>query len=598
MLASFATKASAQVTQSEIVFIVDESGSMAGEQAFLPTFVTDLDVRLSSQGVTGTYGLTGFGRSAAAGQLGRKITVGSGDFGTAAAFGTAVGDLETSGSFEDGFSAMNFVLNNYIASAPGARRTFVLVTDEERANGNNSLTAQSILADLNAAGINLVVVVDAAITGTGGTEINALAANSTTAFFQDGTSFTTEALGEANSFEGSTRVDYIDTALATPNGCVADLNQLRQGGDTATAFAEVFAQCLITAATGNLAALPPGVNNLFLNVYVNSTSAVQSAVDQQVSQILEIDLGAEILQNALASASDDTQIIEDLFNVEGLRAFLVFTYMDGSFDAHGNNKAFSYSGGGGTAGVDYTMKNVIGLDEQLTIGVAAGYHTLDSSVSNPLGSLDTDTYSGQLYAAVKMPDGVYVKADAQIALSNYEQRRISGGTVFGGSTNGFSFSVDAEVGYEFQPIVLDQSEPGLKLHLTPFAGVGFENRNVDGFQETNGGLLIGDFHQSALLGRFGGRATLSYDMDLETKLFLTGRLAALVDVTDDDSTALINNGTQPTERIEAVDDLTLQAGLTAGAKIGSSASLFVSYGGGFSSNATQHAISAGGVLNF
>ena len=84
-------EAKAQVTNSEVIFVVDESGSMGGEHAFLPGFVTDLDARLTAAGVTSRqFGLTGFG-GGGVGNLGRTFNVGGMLLGSAATSGRAEG---------------------------------------------------------------------------------------------------------------------------------------------------------------------------------------------------------------------------------------------------------------------------------------------------------------------------------------------------------------------------------------------------------------------------------------------------------------------------------------------------------------------------
>ena len=587
-------------TAAEVIFVVDESGSMSGEHAFLPGFVTDLNSRLNAGGVTGNYGLVGFG-GGGAGNLGRTFDIGGMLLGSATDFGTAASNLVLSGSFEDGFSAIDFTTNTYPDPVTGVRRTIVLVTDEDRDNGNNMLTDASIVADLNARGINLVSVINGQLTGS--MAETALATDGTNAFIQNGTGFTTVPLGSTSGV-GSTDADYIQTALSTPNGCVADLNQLRAGGDTATAFAEIFAQCLLFAVTGTPGAPPPTTNNLFLNVYVNSLNVVQDAFDQQVSQVIEIDLGSQVVQQALAKASKNHQIAENLLGVDGLRAFLVINLQTGDYDSFGNNKQFDYSGGGTTFGIDYTMTNALfGAGEKATFGAAFGYHALSNDVSFPIatgasGSLQTDVYTGELYAMVKMPEGYYGRANLQVSFANYDQNRVQGAAAFRGSTNGLGISGDLELGYEFSGIMPPwTSDPRWELSLTPFGSIGVDYRSVDGFQETNGGVMVGDFDQAAIIARLGGRATMTYEMGLDT-FFLSTEVAGSFDLIDDDETVLINNGALPNERIEPIDDVQLLYGVTTGMKIGEDGSIFAAYNGALSTNSFGHIFSIGGELPF
>ena len=75
-IALMTTGAFAQ-SNSDIVFVVDESGSMAGEQQFLRDFVPTLDQNLRGAGVRARYGLVGFGEGGT-NDLGVIYTVGGG----------------------------------------------------------------------------------------------------------------------------------------------------------------------------------------------------------------------------------------------------------------------------------------------------------------------------------------------------------------------------------------------------------------------------------------------------------------------------------------------------------------------------------------
>ncbi|MEM9140077.1 MAG: autotransporter outer membrane beta-barrel domain-containing protein, partial [Pseudomonadota bacterium] len=133
---------------------------------------------------------------------------------------------------------------------------------------------------------------------------------------------------------------------------------------------------------------------------------------------------------------------------------------------------------------------------------------------------------------------------------------------------------------------------------TPFASLTVNNRSVSGFQETNGGVLVGDFDQTSLVGKIGARATLTIDIDQETMFFVSGDIAAAYDFLDDDELGLVNNGTLPNERVEAIDDLSAQYGAMIGFDFTRESVLFLGYNGGFSANTLQHALSGGAVINF
>ena len=234
----------ASLKSSDVVVIVDEYGSMNYEQTWLGTVIPQLDTALQNQGIVGNrFGLVGFGTSNQT--LGRSLPVGGAKFGNSAEFATATNSLLLNGSFEDGYSAIDFALNNY-TFREGAAVNFILVTDEDRDNGNSSLNFNNILARLkrnpqdNKDDILLNAVVNANFVNNSlgvNSEGNAYIANgsggyTTTQLPQPLTNFVTRDFG-------TTKLDYIDLALDS-GGAGWDLNQLRDGGLTGTSFAKAF----------------------------------------------------------------------------------------------------------------------------------------------------------------------------------------------------------------------------------------------------------------------------------------------------------------------------------------------------------------------
>ena len=227
---------------ADIVFLVDESGSMAGEHTWLGTMVSSLEAELQAAGETSNnYGLVGFGcYSGHTGcsylQTAHKHLVGGTDFGSATDFSTATGTLSTSGGLEDGYQAIDFALNNY--SFTSSAINFILVTDEDRdvASGAGGLNYTSMENALAEAGVVLNAVVNQTINSSG----TAVGTNGTDTYVADGAgSYTTEAFTSYGYGYGTTLADYTNLAIAT-GGASWDLNQLRAGGLLADSFTEAF----------------------------------------------------------------------------------------------------------------------------------------------------------------------------------------------------------------------------------------------------------------------------------------------------------------------------------------------------------------------
>jgi hypothetical protein len=223
---------------ADIVVLMDESGSMAGEQNWIPGTIGTLDTGLNTAGLTGNrYGLVGFGASAApAPSRVRSFPVGGGEFGTPAQFATAGAGLQVTGATEDGYAAIA-AANSY-SFASGVARNFILVTDEDRDNTNAALTFASVLQSLTSTKTLLNAVVNASFRC--GDSSVALGIIGSTGYKANGTGgFTTCSGASFVSGWGSTIADYVDLALDSGGGAW-DLNILRSGGTNAESFTNAF----------------------------------------------------------------------------------------------------------------------------------------------------------------------------------------------------------------------------------------------------------------------------------------------------------------------------------------------------------------------
>ena len=234
-------------TFADFIFVVDESSSMAGEQAWLGSVINDLDAGLAAEDVTARYGIVGFG-GGGSDNLGRKVLVGGQDFGNAAQFSTATTNLVTSGGFEDGYSAIDFSFSNYSFDA-NAVVNIVLVTDEDRDNGNNTLNFTNISSQLGARGALLNAVVNNPFTNdNGGSALGIDSKNNS--YLQDGANFTQSSGANVGNGFGNTENDYVQLALDS-GGAAWNLNFLRSGGDAATAFSNAFVNIKVREVTLN-----------------------------------------------------------------------------------------------------------------------------------------------------------------------------------------------------------------------------------------------------------------------------------------------------------------------------------------------------------
>ena len=228
---------------TDIVSIVDESSSMGGEHAWLPGMTSELDSALAAEAGTDAfsarYGLVGFG-GIGSHLAGHQHDVGGVDsqFGTASAVGDAADeDLNLFGGTEDGYSGIDAATQYDFRS--GAVSNLILVTDEDRDDYDGSLNYENTLSSISSLDALLNAVLDVDIECGDGT--TALGVDATgTGYKADGAGGFTNCSGAAAvGGYGTTVDDYVNLALAT-GGAAWDLNQLREGGDTATSFTNAF----------------------------------------------------------------------------------------------------------------------------------------------------------------------------------------------------------------------------------------------------------------------------------------------------------------------------------------------------------------------
>lgn len=240
--ATFSVSALATPITTDVIAVVDESGSMGGEHAWLSGMINGLDtglnVRAGGDPVSAQYGLVGFGGgSGAHPNSGHQHNVGGGEFGNATQFGAATSSLTLGGATEDGYSGINTALNYNLRA--NAATNIILVTDEDRDVVNGSLNYNNMLSALQNENALLNAVLNINIKCGDGRTALGIGDNST-GYVADGDGNYTECSGAyVQSGFGSSVANYVNLALAS-GGAAWDLNQLRAGGQTATSFTAAF----------------------------------------------------------------------------------------------------------------------------------------------------------------------------------------------------------------------------------------------------------------------------------------------------------------------------------------------------------------------
>jgi hypothetical protein len=229
-------------TTADIILLVDESGSMNTEHAWISGMVQSLDAKLVAAGVgNNRYGVVGFGSAQHVGdpdQIPHKHTLSGADWGVAADITANMNpQFLASGGIEDGWAAIQYAIASY-SFRPEAAVNFILITDEDRDDTVNLSYAnvEKLLAGHDVL-LNAIVDNNFGIPTAGGALGVDAALN---AYFADGGGgYNKVAGGIIGSGFGTTKTDYVDLALGS-GGAAWDLKQLRVGGDTAVSFTAAF----------------------------------------------------------------------------------------------------------------------------------------------------------------------------------------------------------------------------------------------------------------------------------------------------------------------------------------------------------------------
>lgn len=126
----FSSQVQAAPILTDIVMVIDESGSMGGVQANLRTNIGLFASILTAGGVNARFGLVGYGSS---GVVPRMLT----DLTDATSFATAANGLLTNGGTESGYAGIAYALNSIddqvdlFSFRSNAVKNIILFTDED-----------------------------------------------------------------------------------------------------------------------------------------------------------------------------------------------------------------------------------------------------------------------------------------------------------------------------------------------------------------------------------------------------------------------------------------------------------------------------------
>ncbi|MBY0564167.1 MAG: autotransporter domain-containing protein [Hyphomonadaceae bacterium] len=572
--AAMATTAAAQSRTAEVVFVVDESGSMGGEQEFLQTFVPALEQQLLAAGLISVrFGLVGFGDD---NEVPRQFLIAGQPFGSAANFATAAMGLVTDGGTEDGYAGIQYVLDNYTFSGGTNTAVIVLVTDEDRDDiTNGALTFQVVLVNLQNANVSLSAILNQVITGPGG-EVG-IGTNGIITYVDVNRDGVPEEVGTPTfgSAAGTTNADYTALVLSFENGCVADINQLRAGGPEAQAFAVTLARCLVQQALGGTG------NDIFLSPAVTMGRAAL--------------LGhADALSFRLTGRYYGLDGMHTASNAAGTRrAFALLSYGQGEWEeVTGGQPGFDYDNVQFLAGFDADWGH------KALVGFSLGYSEGESNSDASADLWEHRIVTFGVHASKEWENGFNVNGQALVGLADYDTSRavssISGPDTADGAPEANLYLLRARASRTYGLF-------GDRFDITPHFGVTHTKVDVDGYTEDGpGGLRVDGFSQELTTADIGIEAQTSMATqwgELRPSLQIGAEYAL---DTDDESVSIttpLGGGFQ--QLIPAYEDLTGVAGIGATliSDDGDRAIRF-GYEGRFNEDGESHSLALRGRIRF
>ncbi len=310
---------SSNIPSADVVVVMDESGSMTGEQLWISETIRPLHDSLVARGIgskamENRYGLVGFGPNA---YSVKTISVGGQQYGSAHEFISATETLQAEGGLEDGWLAVSHALNTYHHRGASALN-IILVTDEDRDEADASVNYDNTLASLKAHNALLNAVVKAKFYCGDGREAIGMDASGLGYLANGQGGFETCSNARVENYSddanaATTVEDYVNLAIAS-GGAAWDVMALRFGGY----FAQSFTQAIIDIKTQEISSqLPQGKYQAIIDAHPKPA---------QVNEIISLDASrSKAVEGELAI----TQYEWDLDN-------------NGSFETQGVNASVSF----------------------------------------------------------------------------------------------------------------------------------------------------------------------------------------------------------------------------------------------------------------
>jgi len=219
----------------------------------------------------------------------------------------------------------------------------------------------------------------------------------------------------------------------------------------------------------------------------NVTASISTRMRQLRAGLDNVQVaGIDLFHNGIAVADGQSGGAAGDHNISSLGVWFNGNYNFGSVESTFEQIGFKFDNWGGTFGADYR------LSDAFIAGAAFSYLGTDANIASSRGGVDSDSYTGSLYATFYPLDNLYIDAIASYGGSEYDISRqiqysivdpnIPGGqdtvnTTANGSPDGDQYMFGIGAGYNLQ---IDA------LTLSPYGRFNYLETEIDSYDENGG----------------------------------------------------------------------------------------------------------------
>ncbi|MCW0180783.1 MAG: autotransporter outer membrane beta-barrel domain-containing protein [Zavarzinia sp.] len=187
----------------------------------------------------------------------------------------------------------------------------------------------------------------------------------------------------------------------------------------------------------------------------------------------------------MGAAAGDT-MANNVFGVEGLRAFLTGSYNGSSLSSQPGFSGSDTDGFSITTGIDYELMKGEGVVDSMIAGIGFGWSGFSSDIHDAGSDVDGTGLTLLAYGSTTIAKDLNIDLTVGYSWIGYDSTRDTGLGSADGDIDARDLSARLGIGYD---IALPNDVPKTSLIVTPYLDVGYSYAEVDSYTET-GSLAV------------------------------------------------------------------------------------------------------------